>query len=129
MASPVGTWPCQPAARERRSPRDNRRLWRRLDRLPQSRRRTRPPRTKSLKEKRPAVFRPPALRIPNPGSRIPDPGPGSLHRGLVHHLGDFLLFLRAAQPLDLQRRLLLEHFLAIEALHLLVLAELLRRHR
>src|SRR3989442_4677307 len=50
---------------------------------------------------------------------------------LVDDLGDFLLLLRSAKPLDLQHRLvvLLEYFLAIEALHLLVVANLFGRQR
>jgi hypothetical protein len=37
-----------------------------------------------------------------------------------------VLFLAAAQPLDLNRRLLFQHLLPIETLHLLVMAQFLR---
>src|SRR5678815_4387205 len=55
--------------------------------------------------------------------------PNDLYDVLVHDLGDFLfLLLSTAKSLDLQRRLLLEHFLSIEPFHVLMVALFLGRY-
>src|SRR5688572_19216947 len=66
--------------------------------------------------------------LKSPGSSVNPQLPSSrsdLKSGLVDDFGHFLLLARAPQPLNLECRLLLEHFLAIERFHLLVLAQLL----
>src|SRR5688572_30033521 len=59
--------------------------------------------------------------------RLPATG-YQLDNVLVRDFLDGLLLLLPAEPLNLQRRLLLEHLLTVQPLHLLVLAQLLGGH-
>ena len=69
-------------------------------------------------------------RSSRPARLGPEPGARSLHDRLVRHFLHLLLLAAAPRPwiCSTGRLFLLEHLLAVEPLHLLVLAELLGRH-